>query len=1062
MTDLRDELQATLSGTYTLERELGGGGMSRVFVATETALGRSVVVKVLPPELTGGVNIDRFRREILLAAKLQHPHIVPVLAAGEMNGIPYYTMPFVEGRSLRARLEEGGALPIGEATSILRDVAKALAYAHERGVVHRDIKPDNVLVTGGAAVVTDFGIAKAISEAKLKGPGETLTQIGTSLGTPAYMAPEQAAADPSTDHRADMYAFGCMAFELLAGRPPFVGKSPQKLLAAQMGQAPETITSLRADTPPALAAMVMRCLEKDADDRPQRAADLLSALDSASTSDQQLAMSPILLGGRRMLLKALAAYVVAVLAVVIVAKASIVAIGLPEWVLPGALIVMALGLPVILFTAYVHYATHREAIRTPTLTPRGTRPSRGTMAEIAAKASPHMTWRRTTRGGVFAIAAFVLLVTGFMAMRALGIGPAGSLLAAGKLNDANTLVVADFVMKGGDSSLANVVTEAVRTGLSESQIFTILSPAAVSAALQRMQLSPASRVDSALAHNVAIREGAKAYVAGEVTPFGQGFAIAMRLVAADSGTVLASFQQTADGPSDLLATIDKLTRNLRGKAGESLRKIHADKPLDQVTTTSLEALRKYVAASRAVDASRSEDAIPLLKEAIALDTNFASGYRKLAIAYRNAGMPPNMADTALANAYRHRDRLTEREKGLLVGTYFFSGPGRDRARSIAAYEAVLRDYPTEGVAINNLALALSSRRETIRAESLYRRAVEIDPGPLTRYENLTDMLIHNGKLRAADSLVDITEKRFPTSILPTLDRSMLAYIRGDLDSSETLLRSLLNKSTPRDRSFTLYAISDMTTLRGRLAESYAKLVEARRADSARGVPMRPLDDSLDRAFVDIWMREQGARGVQKVDAALARQPMKSLPVERRPYFLAASLYALGGRPDRAREVIAQYAADVKDTVLLRLRTPGLHNALGEISLAEQKPLEAVKEFRLGDVATDGPASNCRICLTANLARAFDQAGMADSALAAFERYVGTSDASRAEYDKDPTFLAGTYKRLGELYEAKNDKAKAASYYRKFVDLWKNADPELQPKVAEVRRRIARLGGIEGH
>ncbi len=184
-------MQEALGTGYTLERELGGGGMARVFVVLENSLGRRVVLKVLNPGLVEGVSVARFRQEIQLAAQLSHPHIVPVLSAGVAAGLPYYTMPYVEGESLRKKLEQTGALPLAEAVVVLRDVAKALVYAHAHDLVHRDIKPDNVLLAGGSAVVTDFGIAKAIAASRVDATGAPRTQVGTSLGTREYMAPEQ-------------------------------------------------------------------------------------------------------------------------------------------------------------------------------------------------------------------------------------------------------------------------------------------------------------------------------------------------------------------------------------------------------------------------------------------------------------------------------------------------------------------------------------------------------------------------------------------------------------------------------------------------------------------------------------------------------------------------------------------------------------------------------------------------------------------------------------------------------------------------------------------------------
>src|SRR3981081_4639408 len=274
MSDLQEQLQRTLGASYTIERELGGGGMSRVFVAEEVPLGRKVVVKVLPPELAATVNVERFRREIQLAAKLQHPHIVPVLAAGISEGLPYYTMPFIEGESLRARLARSGELPIQEAAKILRDVLSALSYAHEHGVVHRDIKPDNILLTGHHAVVADFGVAKALNAAT--NPGSSLPPPGVALGTPAYMSPEQAAADPTTDHRSDLYAVGAMAYEMLTGHPVFSARAPQAMRAAHAIEKPEPIDKRRPSVPPAMSSLTMRALEKHAADRPQSAGEMLA------------------------------------------------------------------------------------------------------------------------------------------------------------------------------------------------------------------------------------------------------------------------------------------------------------------------------------------------------------------------------------------------------------------------------------------------------------------------------------------------------------------------------------------------------------------------------------------------------------------------------------------------------------------------------------------------------------------------------------------------------------------------------------------------------------------
>jgi eukaryotic-like serine/threonine-protein kinase len=289
--DLLEQVQRSLGDAYRVERELGGGGMSRVFVAEDRSLARRVVIKLLSPELSAGLNTERFRREVQLAARLQHACIVPLLAAGEAASLPYYTMPFVDGESLRARLSRQGALPIADVIRVIRDCAEALSYAHESGVIHRDIKPDNILLTKHHALITDFGVAKALTESNASISG-SLTGLGMALGTPSYMAPEQAMADPHCDHRADLYSLGVVAYECLAGKPLFGQRTPQAMLAAHAIEAPPPILESRPDTPPALASLVMRLLSKTPDARPSTGEEILTILDSVATPGGVMTPAP--------------------------------------------------------------------------------------------------------------------------------------------------------------------------------------------------------------------------------------------------------------------------------------------------------------------------------------------------------------------------------------------------------------------------------------------------------------------------------------------------------------------------------------------------------------------------------------------------------------------------------------------------------------------------------------------------------------------------------------------------------------------------------------------------
>jgi tetratricopeptide (TPR) repeat protein/tRNA A-37 threonylcarbamoyl transferase component Bud32 len=1050
---LRDELQQTLGTAYTLERELGGGGMSRVFLAEELSLGRKVVVKVLPPEIAAGVNVDRFKREIQMAARLQHPHIVPVLTAGEMGALPFYTMPFVEGESVRARLQRSGALSLTEAIGILRDVAKALAYAHERGIVHRDIKPDNVLLSGGSATVADFGIAKAIAAARTDADGgrpATLTQLGSSLGTPAYMAPEQAAADPATNHRADIYSFGCMAYELLAGAPPFNAKTPQKLLAAQMGEIPEPIKSLRPDTPDSLAELVMRCLEKDADHRPQQASQLVQVLETVTSGGGHAAMPSILLGGRSMVRKALLIYAAAFIAVAILAKAAIVGIGLPDWVFPGALVVMALGRPVVLFTAYVHHTTRRAVTQTPTYTPGGTSAAtHGTLANLAIKASPHVSWRRTWIGGVAAASVFVLLVAGYMILRAAGVGPFASLASAGTLQRDERLLVADFTPPTSDSSLGPVITDAFRTALGQSRSITVMQPQQIADVLRLMQQSPRTRVDFNVGREIATREGIRGVIVGDVIGIGGQYAISVRLVSPQNGEELASFRETAASEKELLGAIDKLAKDVRSKIGESLRSVQSTRAFEQVTTPSLEAYKKYVTGSLALSLDGDfAKGSSLLEQATALDTGFAMAYRKLGVEYSNRGQL-DKAMEYMQKAYDHRNRLTDVERYYLLGSYYDFGPHQDPVKAVEAYESAIELQPNLVGAINNAGNGYRVQRNFLKAEEMYRRSIATGNPPGVTFSNLVTTSVLLGKPADAWRMMAAFDSAYPANTARHSWRARLLTSQGLLDSAEAMAKAVIrdHPNVPATRSNLLSVLENIASNRGQLREAARRRGEQAAVDAQRGVSQANLNRDIAAAIDRVWFFGDTRGASALLDKAAGGTPLDGLPAAVRPYRELASAYALVGQPDKARRIAAAFEKS-RENIRLNIDSIARHAMQGAIAVAEKRYDDAAREYRLAD------AGLCVVCGLPPLANAYDLAGKSDSAIAIYERYLKTPDINRIFVDGQ--FAAAAHKRLGELYEAKGDRANALDHYEKFVELWKNADPELQPQVVDVRRRIIRL------
>jgi serine/threonine protein kinase/TolB-like protein len=281
--ELLDRISTMFGDSYRVEEEMKGGGMSRLFLATDVELNRRVVIKILPPDLTSPMMLNRFRRESEVTARLQHPHILPVISAGVRDGLAYYIMPFFEGETLRARLEREGQLPLADCEKILSEMSDALTCAHERGVIHRDIKPENILILGGHAVLADFGIASALSTSG-GSAADRLTGTGMSLGTVGYMAPEQALGEKNVDGRADIYSLAVIGYEMLAGAPPFIGETDQAILVGHLTKEAEPLENLREDTPAAFSAAIRKGMQKDPSSRFQSAKDFRDALFDSTRS----------------------------------------------------------------------------------------------------------------------------------------------------------------------------------------------------------------------------------------------------------------------------------------------------------------------------------------------------------------------------------------------------------------------------------------------------------------------------------------------------------------------------------------------------------------------------------------------------------------------------------------------------------------------------------------------------------------------------------------------------------------------------------------------------------
>jgi tetratricopeptide (TPR) repeat protein len=723
-------------------------------------------------------------------------------------------------------------------------------------------------------------------------------------------------------------------------------------------------------------------------------------------------------------------------------------IGLPHWFFLGTVYLLIIGLPIVVITGLVHFA-HRNGGADPGAD-EGDAESGAYGEQERIPARRHwLTWQRAVLGGFAVLAIWGLVVTVYMTTRALGVGPVGSLVAAGVIDEREQIILADFQDNSGDPLLGRAATEAFRIDLSQSTIVTVVEPGRVDQALALMQKDPEVALGEDLAREVAIREGIKAVVAGEITPVGTGYVLAARLVSAEDGRVLAASRETARDSTALISAIDRLSKKLRERIGESIKTIRAADPLDHVTTPSLAALRKYSQAVSVIEQGDNERGISLLEEAVALDTAFAMAWRKLGVTLSNIGRDRERVIEAVTKAYEHRDRLTDRERYLTLGTYYADVTG-ENDRAIAAYQTLLDGNPSDTWALNNLGLLYLETRDFRLAEQLLVRAIEVDSMGALYFSNALTALVAQGKVDEAERILADFARRVPGHPTVATSEVALAGARFDYERGERVTREFgeANRSSAFWSIYTSFNLATLSEVRGRLADAERYLTEAIAAAEDQGDLALVVGAHVRLAFYDLMFRGEAARAVERVEATLQRHPLETMSLLERPYLTLATFYALAERPERARAYLNE-AERATEADRGRDSEGDVEATAGLVALAEGNLPRAIEQIRAADEGA------CSICTLPFLGHAYDEAGQPDSVVAIYERYVNTPWLYRLG-SSDWFALANVYERLAGLYEMRGDTEQALIYYNRFVELWKDADPELQPRVEAARRAVERL------
>jgi len=751
-------VRLAVADRYRIERVLGEGGMATVYLAEDLKHHRKVAVKVMRPEFTATLGTDRFLREIEIAAKLSHPHILPVHDSGEADGLLYYVMPWVEGESLRDRLNREGALPVEVALRLARETAEALEYAHQRGIVHRDIKPANILLSGGHALVADFGIARAL------GSGDALTQTGLSIGTPQYMAPEQAMGEATVDARADVYAVGGVLYEMLAGRPPYTGATPQAVLAKSLTEAPKPLDASRAGLPGAVTGAVARAMARDVNARYQSAAELAVGLDAALEATRSGAR-PTVAAPAPDTARVIGLFSVIGVTVLAVAFALMRRVGLPIWMFGLAVLLMLIGLPIILATARI------EARR-----------SAGGGGKGLAR---WITWRNAVLGGVGAFAGWGVLAA-MLVLRTPAVASEGT----------RRLAVLPFENLGSaeDAYFADGIADQVRGKLTSLAEFQVIARSS------SMQYRGTTKSPQDIGRELGVRYLLTATVG--LVKVGDSTRVQVVPELIDTRTGSATWQQTFDeSATDVFAIQQGIASQVASALGVVLG-VGEQVALAQRPTDNLAAYDAFLRGEAILLSLSGADPAALRRgasyyeQAVTLDESFAQAWARLAQVRSTLfflSVPtPAEAEGAKRAVERAQALAPRAPETYLAASYYDQYILRDQAR---AREAAVQGLAAAPSNVDLMVRAANFDVQTRPEEALrsQRRATELDPRSVPSWMALGNTLLVLRRYTEALSVLDKGLSVDPTSFRLQQLRAMTFLGQGDLAEARRSLAAV-----PRD------------------------------------------------------------------------------------------------------------------------------------------------------------------------------------------------------------------------------------------------------------------------